>query len=365
MKTKSAGHFYRKLIDKKEHFPWHGQIELTYRCGLDCVHCYCKGSEDKGKELTLNEWKNILDLIQKEGCVWLTLTGGDPLIREDFLEIYAYAKEKGFMITLFTNGYNFSEEVVKHLVKSPPFSVEITLNGITEQTYEAITGIKGSFSKVMQAIKILAKEKIPLTLKSNCLKQNKHEIAKVKAFTEELLGKPAEHKYRFKYDPMIYPRLNGDKTPNNYRLSFAELVELKKQDRDIWEEYERGLHADFPDLNRDKSFLYRCNSWMTNFFINPFGQLKFCAFSDKFSSDLKTMPFKEAFYSWPNKILNERFKTDSKCKDCHLRAICYHCPARVSLENGNEEAPVEYYCKLAEQTAKNMEENKNAQEAKV
>ncbi|GAG49056.1 unnamed protein product, partial [marine sediment metagenome] len=227
----------------------------------------------------------ILDEIHKEGCVWLNLTGGEPLIREDFLEIYAYAKEKGFIITIFTNGCLFTEAIINYLKKSPPCSIEITLNGITPDTYEAITQIPGSFSKAMEVIQILAKKKLPLILKSNCLKPNKHEVGKIKRCTEELLGKPARNKYYFKYDPMIYPRLNGDKTPTNFRLSFKELLKVKKEDPDIWQEYQKGLHSDFPDLERDRAFLYRCNAWLSQFFISPYGRLKFCLFWDKFSID--------------------------------------------------------------------------------
>ncbi len=359
MEKNSLSRFARKLINKKEHYPWSGQLELTYRCNLDCVHCYCKGSEDgrqktEDRELTAEEWKKILDLIQQEGCIWLTFTGGDPLVRDDFLELYSYAKEKGFIITLFTNGNSLTKEIINYLAKLPPFSIEITLNGITQETYEAITQVRDSFPRVIRNVKLLSKSKIKLILKSNCLKQNKDEIAKIKGWTEELLGKPAQKKYRFKYDPMIYPRLDGDKAPCNHRLSFEELVELKKQDPDIWEEYQKGLHSDFPDLKRDGGFLYHCNSWMQQFFINPYGRLKFCIFSDKFSIDLKITAFKEGFYRWPAQILDERFKTNSKCRDCGLRPICYHCPARAYLETGDEETPVPYYCQLAEETAKEM-----------
>lgn len=367
MKDQSSGHFWGRMQNKKAYFPLTGQIELTYRCNLNCIHCYCKGSEEKDlirstlhaarltlekRELATEEWKKIIDGVHKEGCLFLCLTGGDPLVREDFLEIYSYAKHKGFIVALFTNGQGFTKEIIDYLAKSPPFSIEITLNGITKDTYESITQTKDSFSHVMETMKILAERKLKLTLKANCLKQNKHEISRIKAFTEKFLGKPSENKYYFKYDPMICPRLNGDKTPCQYRFSFKELVELRKQDPDIWKEYEKGLHSDYPELERDNNFLYRCNSWMSNFFINPYGRLKFCIFSDKYSSDLKTESFKEGFYHRFPQLLKEKFKTDSKCRTCSLRPICYHCPARAHLETGDEEAPVPYYCELAKEIAR-------------
>ena len=354
MEKNSFARFARKLAGKRDHYPLSCQIELTYRCSLNCVHCYCKGSEDKNRELTTEEWKKIIDTLQEEGCIWLTFTGGDPLVRDDFLELYAYAKKKGFLITLFTSGHCLTKKHIDHLVKMPPCSMEITLNGITQETYEKIALVKDSFPRVIRNIKSLAKSKVKLILKFNCLKQNKDEIGSVKKWAEDLLGRRTDKKYRFKYGPMIFPRLNGDKTPCDYRLSFEELVELRKQDPDIWKEYQKEMHSDFPDLKRDRGFLYRCDSWMQQCFIDPCGRLKFCMWSDKFSVDLRTTAFKEGFHRVFPQLLNERFKTDSKCRECGLRPVCYHCPARAYLETGNEEAPVPYYCRLAEETAKGM-----------
>jgi len=365
LKDISAGYFYTKLDGKKEQFPMSGQLELTYRCNYDCVHCYCKGSEDKGRELTTEEWKKVLDIISAEGCMFITFTGGDPLVREDFLEIYDYAKRKGFIITIFTNAYGLSDEVIGHLMQSPPFSVEVTVNGVTDATYESITCVKGSFKQALANLRKLKDAKVRLILKSNCLTLNKHEVAKVKKWTEEFLGKPAKKRYYFKYDPMIYPRLNGDKSPCDYRLSFDEIDQLKKEDPDIWEEYKRSLNCDMPELGRERNFLYRCNSWFKQFFIDPFGRLKFCAFSDKCSVDLKRTPFKTGFYDVFPQVLLERFKTASRCMECPVRAVCYHCPGRAFLETGDEEAPVDYYCMLAHETSRRLKKPRGKAKAMV
>jgi len=351
MKRIGLGSFHSELSKSDQH-PLTGHIDLTYRCNLNCIHCYCKGSEDKDRELTTAEWKKILDEIHREGCIWLTFSGGDPLVRNDFLELYSYAKRKGFIITIFTNGQTFIDKIVDYLVKSPPYSIEITLNGITKNTYEAVTQVKGSFGRVMATIKDLNRKGLRLILKSNCLKQNKDEIAKMKAWTEENLGKPAKNKYRFRYDSILCPRLNGDTSPCQYRLSFEEMLEARKQDPDIWKEYQKGLHNTSLDIKRDRGRLYLCNAWMKQFFISPYGRLKFCLLSDKFSIDLKTTPFREGFYHVFPQVANQRFKTKSKCLNCDLRPFCYNCPPRAFLETSDEEAPVEYYCRLAEETQK-------------
>ncbi len=354
MKEQSRTRFNNRLFNKKRRLPLDGFIELTYRCNLRCVHCFCKGSEEKGSELDTNAWKEIIDELHKEGCLGLTFSGGDPLIREDFLEIYAYAKAKGFLIGIFSSGQAFTDEIIDYLVKSPPSSIEITLNGITQDTYESITQVSGSFERVMRNIRKLAENKLPLILKANCLKQNKNELVRIKRFCESLLGKPKGRRYLFKYDPFILPRLNGDKLPNNFRVSSQEILEICKGDIDFYREYQESLREDIPDQKRANDFLFRCDVWLDAFNIDPFGRLKPCQFYDKFSVDLKTTPFKDGFYKEFPKIFLAKFKTASKCKDCRLRPLCYYCPARAFLETGDEESPVPYYCELAQKTAEQM-----------
>ena len=351
MENCSSAHFYSRLQNRKYQFPWKGQLELTYRCNVECIHCYCKGSENKDEELSTSEWKKIINEIHREGCLLLNFTGGEPLVRDDFLELHAYAKSKGFLTMLFTNGLLITKKMIDYLVKSPPYSIEITLYGITKKTYEAITQVKGSFAKAIRVVRMLAEEKLPLIVKTMCLQQNKHEIGRIKAFTEELLGRVSENKYHFRYGQMIYPRLNGDTTPCNYRLSFEEIIEVIKQDVDMRQEYIDGLEVATHYLQRDKHFLYQCNAWMEQFIINPYGRLKFCSFTDKFSSDLKKISFHKGYYKVFPKLLNEKFNTDSPCRNCNLRPICYYCPARAYLETGDEEAPVPHYCELAKAMA--------------
>jgi len=337
---------YSLLSGKKSSFPLDGQIELTYRCNLDCIHCYCKGSENKANELGTADWKRILDQIHKEGCVYLTISGGDPLVRDDFLELYRYARAKGFIITVFTNAQALDKKTIGYLIKSPPYALEITLNGITPVTYERISGVKGSFVKAIAAIKAAKDAGLPVVIKSNCLKQNKHEVTEVKKFADKLLG-TGKGKHFFKYDPLIYPRLNSDKTPCQFRLSYKEILKLKEQDPDIWKEHQKCLNAKPSGPRGTASALYWCSSWMQKFFIDPYGWLKFCGFSRNFGVDLKSRAFGEGFYSMITKLRQAKFTTDSKCRCCSLRPVCYSCPAKAFLETGNQEAPVDYFCRLA------------------
>lgn len=328
--------------DFKNRRPLNSHIELTYRCNLDCVHCYCKGKESGHKELTTRQWQEIIDQLHKEDCLWLNFTGGEPLLRPDFLDIYAYARDKGFLVVIFTNGTILNAEVLKFFKTRPPFLIEIPLYGITKKVHESVTQTPGSFQKARENINKLLQLKVPLVIKTVGLKQNKKDILKIKALSQRLLGRQ-----RFKFDPFVFPRINGDTAPCRYRLSPSEISEIEASDLDMLDQRREQLKKS-NNFKRPKEFLYQCNAWWTDFFINPYGLLQFCSLTEKFSVSLTERSFREGFYHEFPKLLNEKFSTDSKCMSCSLRKICYYCPARALLETGGEEGPVNYFCRLAE-----------------
>ena len=128
--------------------PLNGTIEVTRRCPLTCLHCYnnlpMNDREAGGQELDYAGHCRLLDELADAGCLWLLYTGGEIFARRDFLDIYTYAKKKGFLITLFTNGTLVTERIADHLAEWRPFAIEITLYGLTKETYERLTGIPGS-----------------------------------------------------------------------------------------------------------------------------------------------------------------------------------------------------------------------------
>src|SRR3990172_897076 len=193
--------------------PLQGTLEITPRCNNRCVHCYvthCPVEPDK-KELSYQEYRHLLDVLAEAGCIWLIITGGEPMVRKDFLDIYTYAKEKGFIIVLFTNGTLITPEIADHLGRWRPKTVEITMYGATRETYERVTGVPGSFERCVRGIELLAERRIPLALKAMALTINRHEINDIKKYAQKLGAE-------FRYDPVVWPRLDGVKEPQRVRL---------------------------------------------------------------------------------------------------------------------------------------------------
>lgn len=317
-----------------------GQMELTFRCNLKCIHCYIVEDLTK-RELIYSEITDILDQIQKEGCLWLTFTGGEPLLRKDFLDIYTYAKEKGFLITLFTNGTLITEEIANYLNEYPPFMIDITLNGITKETYERITAVPGSFQKCLKGIHLLLERNLPLTLKSNGMSLNRDEILKIKEYAEGLGAK-------FRYDSIILPKMDGSKEPCQLRLSPEEIIEIEYQDNTMRKEWRKWFESNHSLQEPDS--LFRCRDGLFN--IDPYGELQLCYALRKPSFNLRQGSFKEGFYHFLSKIPSAKYQTNSKCKDCKIWYLCPQCPARAELENGDRETPVGYFCNLAHKQEK-------------
>lgn len=336
-------HFQNKVEAKG--IPLKGQMEVTFRCNLKCAHCYVV--EDKTKEeLTFQEITYILDQIHEEGCFWLTFTGGDPLIRSDFLDIYTYAKKKGFLITLFTNGTLITPEIADYLQEYPPFMIDITVNGITPETYESITQVPGSFQGCMRGINFILERELPLTLKSNGMTLNREEILKIKEWVYGL------EKAKYRYDSLILPKLDGSKKPCGLRLSPEEIIDIEATDETMQEEWKRFFQSEHELSNPDN--LFRCGAGISSFDINPYGELQLCNILRKPNFNLRNGSFREGFYQLFPKIRSAKYQTNSKCKNCRLWYLCPQCPARAELENGNQEAPVDYFCQLAHKR-QNME----------
>ena len=332
---------YNHLAAK--HIPLIGKWELTSNCNLNCLHCYMV-SDPTQEELSFPEVKNILSQLQQEGCLYLCFSGGEPLLREDFLDIYIEAKNKGFLITVFTNGTLVTKEIADIFKKLPPRRIEITLNGITQETYEKITQVAGSFEKVMQGIKLIKERKLPLTIKSNGMILNKHEILDIKQWVQNL-GMP----YRF--DSILMPQIDGSKKPCALRLRPEEIVKIEYKDQDMIKQNKKILKKDSKRNNQEK-----CAAGEISFHIDSYGNLRLCGKLRQPYLNLRQHFFKEAFYNFLSPLAKKINNTLSpNCQNCKISRLCRICPARSMLEEGCLDAPIEYFCRVAEEKYRQRE----------
>lgn len=348
METQSYGDFSLRFhrTAASQRVPLNGTIEVTRRCPLTCAHCYNNlamgDQEARLSELTYEEHCRILDEIAEAGCFWLLYTGGEIFARRDFLDIYTYAKKKGLIITLFTNGTLITPKIADYLVEWRPFAIEITLYGRTKETYERLTGIPGSYEKCLRGISLLMERGLPLKLKTVGVTINKHEIWEMKRFAEDL-------GLEFKFDSMINPRIDCSQSPLAVRLTPEEIVELDLQDpkrvaewKRFAEQFNGPVHA--PE---DSDQVYHCGGGVNSFAIDPQGKMSICVLSHFDTYDLRKGSFREGWEGFLLKVRRKKTTRITKCTTCQLKAMCGMCPANGELENGDPEAPVDFLCHVA------------------
>lgn len=328
---------YKRLLQEK--IPIEGTMELTSSCNLRCPFCYIDNHRIK-KELTYKQICHIIDEIAEEGCLRLLITGGEPFIRDDFLDIYSYAKKKGLIITIFTNGTLITPQTADFLKEWPPYVIEITLYGITKETYENVTGVPGSFEKCMRGINLLMEKALPLHLKTLVSTLNKHELWSIKRFAEDL-------GVDYRYDPYINPRFDGSKEPCQFRLSLKEAVDIEMANEKVFNSWLK-FHQRFKRLTPEPDErLFTCGIGHFSFYIAADGRLKCCLLLEEPSYDLLQNSFKESWHRLCVEVRSLKRKKESRCATCKIATVCDQCPAWSQLEEGDREKHVEYICEIA------------------
>lgn len=326
--------------------PVNGTIEVSDRCPLECAHCYnnlpMNDADARRRELTTEEHFRVLDELAELGCLWLLFTGGEIFARHDFLDIYRHARKRGFLITLFTNGTLITERIADALAEDPPFTIEITLYGRTKAVYESLTGIPGSFERCLRGIHLLLERKLPLKLKTVALTINKHEVAAMRRFAEEL-------GCEFKFDAMISPRIDCSHSPLAVRLTPEDIVALDLEEPKRAADWRR-LAIDFappPTPEGETPRLYDCGGGVNSFAIDPYGDLTICVLSHVDKYNVRNGSVREGWEKFLRTVRDRSITRYTKCTECQLKSLCGSCAANGELENGDPEAPVDFLCRTA------------------
>ena len=341
--TDFSARWHARMV--RERVAAEASIELTRRCPLQCAHCYNNlPMHDAGArrgELTREEHYRLLDQMAEAGCLWLLYTGGEIFARADFLDIYTYAKRKGFLITLFTNGTLITPRIADHLVEWRPFAIEITLYGATRETYERLTGVPGSFEHCLRGIELLRERGLPLKLKAVAVSINKHEIADMKRFADA-------RGLDFRFDAMMNARVDCSPGPLAVRLEPWETVKLDLEDPERvaeWKRFAERFSRPAPADRCDE--MYQCGGGISGFSIDPCGMMSICVLSGADKYDLRRGSFAEGWGQFLRSVRRKKITRVTKCTACQIKSMCGMCPANGELENQDPEAPVDFLCYVA------------------
>jgi radical SAM protein with 4Fe4S-binding SPASM domain len=289
------------------------------------------------EEMSTEHIVSVLDQITEAGCLYLLITGGEPLLRTDFPDIYRHAKEKGLLISVFTNGTLITDKILELFHDLPPRVVEISLYGATAATYEKITGIPGSYKNCINGIERLLDYDINVKLKTILMTVNSHEF-----FDIENMAK--EYGVKFRFDAALFPCFNGNKSPLNLRVSPEDAIAKEFSDEERasgWKKlYERFKVQSFSEN------LYNCGAGITGFHIDPYGTLKPCLMISNITYDLTQGSFLTGWNEAISKIRDKKAGKMFHCNQCEKILFCGGCPSLFALESGQEDVRSEYICTM-------------------
>jgi radical SAM protein with 4Fe4S-binding SPASM domain len=259
--------------------PFAIHIYPTYRCNLRCRQCnYYKRYF---KELSIEKWKEIIiNLKRWMGNFCLRITGGEPFMREDLIEIIRFSHQLGIMTAVATNGTLIDKDNVNKILESGLDTIYISLDGIKEETHDFLRGLSGAYRKVMQAIKLL-KGGIKLQINTTIMNNNLDEIIGLVEFAEKNGLKISFQGLYIQVDDKTnsFDLQNYELWPKDKKKLddvFAELLFRKKKNSNIFNSI-RHLQLIHSYYNQPQQYInYRCQAHRTNFRIMPNGDVHLC-----------------------------------------------------------------------------------------
>lgn len=358
----------------KKRIPFGFDIDITARCNFNCRHCCINLSQNDtaalATELTHDEILEIGRQAVELGALWCLLSGGEPLLRSDFEQIYLGLKRLGLLVSVYTNASLVGDQHLALFKKYPPRDIEVTMYGASAETYERVTRRSGSLAAFKRGIERLISGGIKVRLKAMALRSNFHELDDIASFCR----KHTKDYYRF--DPLLHLRLDRNEHRNkeimSERLTPMEIVTLERADPErsvamdnhcdhyIDPEREQILYDDCSichdreGCERYEQFtrLLYCGAGQAGFSVSYDGKFRLCQSlnSPGTTYDLRNGTLREAWEKFVPQVRSMRTFSQallSGCKSCSIVNLCLNCPAHAWLESGDGENVIRYFCDVA------------------
>lgn len=350
---------WRRLTDKRT--PLSFDLEITARCNHDCRHCYinlpANDRAARANELSLGEISRIADEAAALGAMWCLITGGEPLLRDDFSLIYMALKRRGLLVSVFTNATLVTEDHIRLFKQYPPRDIEVSVYGVTRETYERVTGRPGSFAAFMSGLDRLFECGVKVRFKAMVLRSNVQELPAIARFCRE------RTKDYFRFDPLLHLRFDGDPQRNaairGERLSHEEIAAVEQADLERLDAMRKSCH-ELPgpaSVHAGCDCLFHCGTGNGSFSVSYDGFFRLCSdlWHPACVCSLRKGTLTDAWHNFVPKVRNMRTakrEFHEKCHMCPIANLCFWCPARAHLETGEMDEWVEYFCEVAHARAR-------------
>lgn len=301
--------------------PLHGTFELTPLCNLDCKMCYVHLSFEQFSPknlLPVEFWKKMITEAHSSGMLYATLTGGECLTYPGFDEIYAYLYNMGIVPCVMSNGLLIDEERIAFFKKLPPYIIQVSLYGSSEEAYEDVTG-KRVFHTIYHNLERLRDSNLRVSL-----------VITPSSFMQEDIQSLLEVAKSLKIPYNINASLFVPRENTGRKLQDLEIDQYMKIYRIMKEQNQENLNPidsiELPEENHNgqPQFGLRCGGGTSGFNIQYDGKMTPCASL----CELYTEPSKLGFGSaWCklNKLVS-KYPFPSECVGCSYYDYCILCP---------------------------------------
>lgn len=354
---------------RKYGIPISGTFELTARCNFNCPMCYVHMTPEQLKasgrqELTAQQWLDFAKAAKDRGMVFALLTGGEPLVRKDFFEIYDGMRKMGLLVSMNSNGSMLTGENLERLLEAPPSRINISLYGGCNETYQHMCGLP-VYNQVKENIRRLRQAGVDVSLNLSITPYNKDDLAQIYADAAEL-------DVNVKASSYMYPsvRVNGEQYGCGNRLSCADSArysvawdELRFPEEEFRLRAEALMQLKAPEQEGcplEEGEGIRCRAGTTAFWMTWDGKMLPCGML----TTPVAYPLEVGFDAAWNQIRAEtaKIRTPAKCVNCDYKEICGACASVYFTETGRFDGVPQYVCDRAaaivEETRKVYEERK-------
>ena len=337
-------------------------MELTERCNNNCIHCCINlptnDARAKARELSTAQWQDILRQAAALGALSVRFTGGEPLLREDFADLYLYARRLGLKVLLFTNARLITPEMADLLARVPPLErIEVSVYGMRRESYEAVTRVPGSYAEFRRGIERLWERKVPFIVKGALLPPNKGEMEEFEAWAATIPWMEVPPPYAMFYEL----RGRRDSAAKNrliasLRLSPEEGLAVLTRRPEAYLKSKYEFCTKF--MRAPGELLLSCGAgYGGSSCVDAYGLLQPCmALRDpRLAYDLKKGSLREALQEHFPRLRELRASNQdylNRCARCFLHGLCEQCPGKSWSEHGTLDTPVEYLCQIAHAQAR-------------
>lgn len=286
-------------------------LEITQGCNMHCVHCY-EGQEHivNKNVLSLKQWKTVIDQIIELRVQRVIVIGGEPCIHNGIIDILKYLRSRSatLSITLFTNGY-FIDENIFNTVVDNNIEVKVSLYGHNSKVHDQITGVKGSFSKLIKTVIRLANSGVAVNIAITLMKENEVYYDHIREFVRTLPIKG------YKFD-VIREVVNGTQSTH---------VPLTTKVKEMAYRKKPNFYVKKQQFDNN---VYYNSCWNGKLVVTENGDILPCVFArNHVCGNIQETSISDIIYGEKQlrKYWESTFELVEDCKICEYRYACRDC----------------------------------------